>query len=188
MFQLTKQNPSTSKMKVVSFDIGKNNLAWCTVEADPLAPDSARLLDCKLIALQGGNLQQWVQSMFDQLHDKSKMQWTGHIDACLIELQPSLNPKAVALSQALHMMFLAQHIPVHFCSPSKKLAGLVDPPADVKLPKDKYKRRKALSVYHAMQLADAAGKRLLQAHAKKDDVCDAMLMAISWLRSQPVSV
>ncbi len=50
-------------MKVVSFDIGKNNLAWCLVEVDLLVRREPRLLDCKLIALQGENLQQWVHSM-----------------------------------------------------------------------------------------------------------------------------
>ncbi len=120
--------------------------------------------------------------MHEHLSNEIMLRNTVH--ACLIELQPSLNPKAVALSQALHMLFLMEDIPVHFCSPNKKLAGLHDPPSDVKLPRDKYKRRKALSVYHATQLADEQGKRLLQAHAKQDDVCDAMLQAVAWLRRE----
>ena len=175
-------------MKVVSFDIGTKNLAWALVQADIPSLGNLHLLDCKLIALQGENLQQWVESMHGQLYDKVQTCWIESVDACLIELQPSLNPKAVALSQALHMMLLTQAIPVYFCSPNKKLAGLSDMPADLKLPRDKYKRRKALSVYHAMHLADEDGKKLLQAQAKRDDVSDAMLQAVSWLKSRTVDV
>ena len=169
-------------MRVVSFDIGTKNLAWALVQGDL---GVSCLLGCKLIALQGENLQQWVESMYDKIQTSWEISF---IDACLIELQPSLNPRAVALSQALHMMFLTRNVPVYFCSPNKKLAGLPDTPADLKLPRDKYKRRKALSVYHAMRLADANGKKLLQAQDKKDDVCDAMLMAVSWLKTQSVDV
>ena len=76
------------------------------MEVDLLVRREPRLLDCKLIALPGENLQQWVHSMHDQLYD-TLMTFSENdcVDACLIELQPSLNPKAVALSHALHMMF-----------------------------------------------------------------------------------
>lgn len=175
-------------MRVVSFDIGTKNLAWCLVEADTPPSIDVRLLDCKLIALQGENLQQWVQSMHEQVNDMTERLWFDSLTACPIELQPSLNPKAVALSKALHILFLTEDIPVCFCSPNKKLAGLPNPLADLKLPKDKYKRRKALSTYHAMRLADERGKMLLEAQTKKDDVSDAMLMAFSWLRTRSVDV
>ena len=59
-------------MKVVSFDIGTKNLAWALVQADIPSLGNLHLLDCKLIALQGENLQQWVESMHDQLDRKCR--------------------------------------------------------------------------------------------------------------------
>ena len=174
-------------MKVVSFDIGRRNLAWCIVETDAEFCINPKLVSCEVISLKGDNLQQWVQSMYNQLLPQTEF-GQGSLDACLIELQPSLNPKAVALSQALHMMFLTDMIEVHFCSPHHKLARLATEVQELKLPKDEYKRRKALSVYHAMRLVDAEGRKLLEAHQKRDDASDAFLQAIAWLKTRPIDL
>lgn len=164
-------------MKVISYDIGRKNLAWCVVRLQDFSDAAPEILQCKNIALEGSNMQQWVQSMQDQVAKWHRVT----LDACLIESQPALNPQAVALAQALHMWYLCHDVPVHFCSSKNKLLNLEDPPVHTKLPKDKYKRRKALSVYHALKLAPESSKEQLEAHSKQDDVCDAYLMAVAWL-------
>ena len=168
-------------MKVVSYDIGRKNLAWCLVKQDEFSQSAPEILQCKVVTLQGSNMQQWVQAMHAELCNSKHTD----VDACLIEAQPALNPRMVALAQALHMWYLCNDVQVHFCSPKAKLQQLSDP-VGIPLPKDKYKRRKALSVHHAMTMASADGKAMLTSHAKQDDVCDAYLMAVAWLERNAV--
>lgn len=122
----------------------------------------------------------------------------GHYDAVLIENQPSRkNPSMKAVQVAIHTYFATLRMyvgcvgSIHLVSATRKLLNLPPPPTDPAplMPTSasaSYRDRKAMSVVLGRraleEMGDQAALVRLAGAKKKDDLCDALLQGIWFVR------
>lgn len=169
-------------MKIVSFDVGVKNLAYCamrddgTIEAwevygmDPsttrepekLCPEVARTLD-----------ERWPTAFRDA-------------DVVVVERQPGKNRKMKTMEAYLHMYFAVRNKRVVLFSPAKKLEG-----EDAGMHgKSKYHLRKKTSVGLAevdLSVRNAAFADFFKNSKKKDDLADCFMQGLAFFRSDGAS-
>ena len=171
-------------MKIVSFDVGVKNLAYCalrddggieawevygvdpstTREPEKLCPEVARTLD-----------ERWPTAFRDA-------------DVVVIERQPGKNRKMKTVEAYLHMYFAVRGKRVVLFSPSKKLAG-----EDAGMHgKSKYHLRKKTSVILVDDLLkderNAAFTDFFKNSKKKDDLADCLMQGLAFFREGPSTI
>lgn len=192
------------KETIVSFDIGVKNLAVCVLRASPSKDTkvTADILVWKIISLADKKekippVQELAGRLFMEL-DALVDEVQGEIDHVLVENQPSrLNGSMKSIQMMIYSYFqLRRHWEgtvrnVQMISASQKLQGHVD--HEDKLPPTT-KSGYELNKWKAVQLMDlyierdAKLKELVQGYKKKDDLSDALLQAISWMRKHKMDV
>ena len=112
----------------------------------------------------------------------------------VIELQPRFNPKMKNMSMMLYNYFIIRQIvdiednnlkSVKFVSARKKLTIYDGPYVACNL-KDKYARTKYLGIKYCEYLIkeDVENTDLLNSHKKKDDLCDAYMQGIWYIKTK----
>lgn len=188
-------------MRVLSFDCGITNLAWCLYDSYEAA-ETAAILDWRVVDIKSNKLP--LTETLMQFLDRSSIadwfavkdnQWP---DKChvVIEKQPFRNSAAKSVESCLYNYFtlrgridqakIGGKILDRICvfSAKHKLAG-----EKVLRGKKAYRQRKEKSVELARALnvvsTSEQWQNLLESLPKKDDVCDALLQAIAYVNRTP---
>lgn len=190
-------------MKVLSFDVGVKNLAYCLLDYDAATPlvdgaafpdswrDRAAVVDWQVVVATAAKrpsvaeTTDGVYARLDEIHEAH-----GLPDIVLIESQPCMrNPTMKSVQMMLYCYYVMRarlsaspSVPgppcrVSFVNAQLKLTGLC-------AAKD-YRARKRASVDAAAAwLADRSLVSQALATKKKDDLADSLLQALQWLRRE----
>lgn len=192
---LQEQRENPSAPVVISFDIGIRNLAACVITMEP----TAHLIHWDLHPLMDENkktkptVTQLAERIFVELDALLKK--VGTINIVLIENQPSrINGAMKSIQMIIFSYFLyKKHIglpcEVYLISANKKT---LEHPFEIDMSGCKAKSRYIQTKYKSVKYAEKyiqdcpALVTTLQSYKKKDDICDAMLQAIAWMRKNKV--
>lgn len=181
---------------VVSFDIGVKNLACCVLAPTPSTADTYRVVFWKIFSLAAekekipaiSELTSRLYGVMDEFVDT--LTEAGYaIDTVLIENQPSrLNGAMKSLQMLIYGYFqLRKHWEgsiqqVLLLSAKQKLLGHEKELAACE--KTGYELNKWKSVQYTLAYiqGNEALNTLFNGYKKKDDLGDALLQALSWLR------
>lgn len=197
-------------MIYISFDIGVKNLAVCILEHT----DTIKILDWRIIALADSNkelkgiddIAERVYMEMDNLVGQLKEQGIEMIDYVLIENQPSnLNGVMKTIQHIIYCYFsLVKHwdkevgnvVLVNASLKTKNHEYQPDipmtlPSQDAKknakgFKREKYKLNKATSIAICNHYIadDPELLEIFKENKKKDDLCDACLQAVSYIRNK----
>jgi len=176
-------------MKVLSFDVGIINLAYCIFDTTLL-----KLTHWEVITLNGEtNYNKLYINLITQLDIRKHM--ISDIDVVLIEKQPSFNPKMRIIAGCLQTYFIIRGIvdlpggsmkSVEFFSPKHKLKCYSGPELVIdSKSKSKYSKTKKMGIlicreklreYHE----NPETIKLFEQSKKKDDLADCYLQAITY--------
>lgn len=182
---------------IVSFDIGLKNLACCCLTCE----EHSRVLHWDIHPLMEEdrktkpNINQLSMTIFKVMDDiVSKI---PHVDYVLIENQPSRINGAMKTIQMIiysyfqYKKYTEQKITdVLLISANRKT---VDHPYEINMEDCKSKNKYTQRKWKSIQLTDKYIeqnenlKNILKNHKKKDDLCDAFLQAISWMRKEKIN-
>jgi hypothetical protein len=194
-------------MKILSFDVGIVNLAYCVIEKNGNEDSSPKILHWEIIELsKKGNtfsahiatsgIAELYLTLINQLDQRPHLK---EIDIVLIEKQPSFNPKMRIIAGCLQTYFYIRGVvdkptdkihSVEFFSPKHKLKCYDGPVLDIssnngKVVKGKYAQTKKMGVAIARtKLEDYNETEWLKAFEnskKKDDLSDCYLQALTYL-------
>lgn len=163
-------------MKLASFDVGRRNLAMCVIQ-------NGVILDWEVFDLGQRRGVSLIREMQKQFKTRPHL---STLDACIVERQPSANPQMRVIEAAVEAYFVCIGVPkVIDYSPRYKLAH-VDGVSGL----GNYSQRKKASIREAEKfLADHPQHddvaRLFRASKKKDDLADALIQALHFLK-EPV--
>lgn len=190
---------------IISFDIGIKNLACCVLRAGEKGDESIDVLMWYIIALAAPkekipNVQELSLRLFSELDDLIEiMEKNGYtiVHDVLIENQPSrLNGAMKSIQMLIYSYFqLRRHWEgkvnnVHLISASGKLKDHTHQVDTSQTEKTGYELNKWKSVKLAeiyIQNNEKL-KNLLCSYNKKDDMCDALLQAVAWLRKSKYKI
>lgn len=186
-------------VRVLSFDVGIKNLAFCTLDFDasvPLVdgadfPDSMR--DCAVVAADGWKVVTVTDKKRPAMSDVSDGVFArldeiegGMPDVVLIENQPCIrNPVMKTVQVMIYSYYVCKArelakananvtTQVHFVNATLKLTGLCPSRGTL------YKDRKRAAVQAA---AAYMGHEKMTAK-KRDDLADCLLQGLQWLRRE----
>jgi len=163
-------------MKVLSFDVGIKNLAYCLYDKDAAkieawevyGVDPATTRDFEKLCPEVMRTLEERRSVFDAA------------DVVVVERQPGKNRKMKIVETYLHAYFVLRGKVVVLYSPSNKLRG-----EDAGMHgTSKYHLRKKKSVHLVDDLLEAGSEfaALFAASKKKDDLSDCLLQAIAFCK------
>jgi len=162
-------------MKIISFDIGIRNLAFCELEIKENKEFQIISWKCLAIPTHTKN------SMFQELGRILRAQNFDSPDAALVERQPTrTKKKLLGVQTFIQGYFEGLNCPaVHEVSPTLKVDS------DRGSHSAAYRKRKLAAVTKARNLIVEAGSQEWVDHfdsfpAKKDDLADSFLQAIEW--------
>jgi hypothetical protein len=175
-------------MKVLSFDVGIVNLAYCIFDTS-----SCKINHWEVISLES-NVASFNKLYINLITELDKrVHLLNQIDIVLIEKQPSFNPKMRIIAGCLQTYFIIRGIvdakvskikSVDFFSPKHKLKCYNGPAIPLE-GKSKYSKTKKMGVlicrgklneYHE----DSSFIDLFEKSKKKDDLSDCYLQAVTW--------
>jgi hypothetical protein len=182
-------------MRLLSWDIGVNNLSYCLLEKDD-SDSGFKIIDWDII-----NVSSETKKTTDILYnipielDKRKDKKFFTVDYVLIENQPSLkNPKMKSVQMGVYCYFLMRGMidstinnssikNIIFVSARCKLS-IYDGPEIVLTVKSKYTQRKKLAIAHTKYFLENHPEKCeyMVSHKKKDDLCDSFLQALYYLK------
>lgn len=189
--------PSENVKKVLSFDIGIKNLAACciTMEENP-----AKILHWQIHSLMEEtrktkpSVTQLAERIFIELD--TILEKIPDINVVLIENQPSrINGAMKSIQMIIFSYFLYKKhsgvVPceVYLISANKKT---LEHPFEIDTSGCKAKSRYVQTKYKSVKFTEQYIKDCpqlqthLEAYKKKDDLCDALLQAIAWMRKNNV--
>ena len=133
-----------------------------------------------------GKIQQWYESHTDLFLS---------LDRILIELQPKVNPRMKFISHLLYGKWIdlcgkRKNVQIRFVSAKEKLRCSYQGPEVHCVRKGKYAQRKFMSVEYTKWFLEKYQQTerwlpFLLRHQKKDDLCDAFLMALNGVQQPP---
>jgi len=193
-----EQSMEEAQDVVVSFDIGLKNLGIAAVAL--CDDDAARLLVWRVVSLvEAGRKgvprpEVLVERLFGRL-DELFEELRPHRLTVLIENQPSKGVMKT-LQTWIHSYFLLRKRwqgaaeAVHLVSATQKLRGHDHAPAEPVLPpagaprsaRYTYNKKMGIALARRYIQGDAALEALFGEQAKGDDLADALLQALAWLR------
>ena len=196
--QKRKEDQEIEKINniIISFDIGIKNLGCCILEYNEQS-NNANIIHWDLHNLVDENrktkpsISQLSNSIFNEMDNiVSKC---SHINYVLLENQPSrINGTMKTIQMIIYCYFQLSKYntnsikgEVLLISPSKKT---LEHPYDIDISLCKLKNRYGQTKWKGIELtkkyiekSESLGN-YLSSFKKKDDICDALLQAISWLR------
>ena len=154
----------TNEAKILSFDVGVKNLAFCKTICSNNVID---IIDWEVIDLHGEKMEDIVLNCTSYLKTKFHS-ISGY--TVLIERQYHKNIKAYVLSHVLHTFFLLKQQRVVFVN------------ADIKPLSEHGQKRKRDAILKTQDIISDKWKSYLELHAKKDDLCDSFLNIVGYLQ------
>ena len=171
-------------MKILSFDVGIRNLAYCVLEDDKIQ----RWEVCDFGGTEK-DFNETSKSLVSLLHDCFP---DPEYDAILIENQPVIkNPVMKSIQMIVYSYFCIQayqhgsNCVLKLCSASNKLK--VSKASSIKFEEkggSKYSENKKRAVLYAksyLELQDNTWTETFEKHKKKDDLADCFLQGMWWL-------
>ena len=187
-------------MKVIGFDIGINNLAYCTIDSETL-----KIIDWKVIQLKASgekiDFEATSIRLVDAMHEHFKID--DDIDVVIIENQPVMkNPVMKSIQIMIYTYFILMKRNKERASPGSRpmIVKLVSAQNKLKVSykdkvdttvittTDKYKRNKQLAIAYTHYFLnefdqDASWKTLFESSKKKDDLSDSNQMVVWWIEN-----
>ena len=183
-------------MKILSFDIGLKNLAYCVCD---LSNSNVIIKEWDVECLS--NTKKTIP--LDELNKRIITFFDSNpkfleVDQVLIEQQPTKNPLMKNISVMIHSYFIIRGIidkeinksninRVLFYSPKNKLK-LYDGPEIVCTVKSKYSQRKKLGIAHTRYFISKYNlsnySQIFEKSKKKDDLADCFLQALCYFNSR----
>ena len=175
-------------MKILSFDVGIVNLAYCIFDSDLL-----KILEWKIISLE--NIKDHCKLHVNLITElDNRKQLTNHIDVVLIEKQPSFNPKMRIIAGCLQSYFFIRGMidaeykmkVIKFFSPKHKLKCYSGPElVIIGKNKSKYSQTKKMGVLICQAKLNEYSesteiRELFEKSKKKDDLADCYLQALTY--------
>ena len=187
-------------MLVLSFDVGVKNLAMVLLQ---LTGDSRiKVLLMRSVSMakaEKSTTTEEVANVCAYLEENAAC--VCSCDAVAIESQMGDNVKMKVISHAIQacILMLCKRPPegvplpvtlqprsIKFCSPSNKLKVFKDLDLSAhRLPENPYRRKKRMAILHAREALkdDEPMLAIFEAHDKKDDLADAILQGMFYIRS-----
>lgn len=182
---------------IVSFDIGLKNLACCCLTCE----EKSRVLHWDIHPLMAEDrktkptINQLSMTIFKVMDDIVSKVPT--VDYVLIENQPSrINGAMKTIQMIIYSYFQYkkykenQITDVLLISANRKT---IDHPYEINMEECKSSNKYTQRKWKSVQLTDKyieqndSLKTILKNHKKKDDLCDAFLQAISWMRKENIN-
>jgi hypothetical protein len=171
-------------MKVLSFDIGIVNMAYCIIE-----DTTKEILHWEVFSLCNSTEIENCKDLVIKLDQRPHI--LKDIGAILLERQPKCNPKMRAMASALRsylvirgMVDLKQKFVLKDYSPKHKLMCW-DGPVPKFTIKSEYGRRKKLAIFQCEKLIQGQDTLIKEiynnAQSKKDDLSDCYLQGLSYI-------
>ena len=172
-------------MKVLSFDVGIINLAYCIFDSE-----TCKLVNWEVITLpDSSNYSKLYINLIKELDKRQLL----NVETVLIEKQPSFNPKMRIIAGCLQTYFFIRGVvdlpegtlkSVDFFSPKHKLKCYTGPGLNV-TGGSKYTQTKKMGVLIARYKLNEFNesmefKKLFENSKKKDDLSDCYLQAITY--------
>jgi hypothetical protein len=173
-------------MKILSFDVGIINLAYCIFDSDTL-----KIQYWEIITTPDHT--NYSKLYINVITELDKRPFLLDVDVVLIEKQPSFNPKMRIISGCLQTYFFIRGVidrpekkiqSVEFFSPKNKLKCYTGPEIIV-TGSTKYAQTKKKGILIAEWMLRKNNesdmfKDVFQKSKKKDDLADSYLQAITW--------
>jgi hypothetical protein len=189
-------------MKVLSFDVGIINLAYCIFETTTSKILHWGIIDLKVHGFSGkvpsgnGALAKSANDIHISLiHELDTLKFLLDVDYVVIEKQPSFNPKMRIIGGCLQSYFYIRGIvdkphqkitSIEFFSPKHKLKCYTGPELTIESKaKSKYTQTKKMGILITKEKLDEfeetpENKMLFETSKKKDDLADSYLQAITF--------
>jgi hypothetical protein len=180
-----------NNVKILSWDVGTKNLAYCILEGTLGDVESAKILDWNIISLENDskNLHKLSQELFETLDSMSGL---SENDVVVIENQPCMrNPKMKTMQIMLYSYFVIKcnvlkdsKCIINMMSANNKLKCYNGPKIELKTKsKSKYTIRKKMAIEHFKYFIhpDKAMYNYFLEHSKKDDLADSYLQGLYYL-------
>lgn len=178
-------------MRILSFDVGIINLAYCIWDTN-----TCKVVHWEVITLENCRDNSKVQINLIKSLDQRKDQLLN-VDVVLIEKQPSFNPKMRIISGCLQTYFyirgMVDQTPETQCikeivifSPKHKLKCYTGPDLVIESKaKTKYSQTKKMGILIAKEKMNEFDElqtwiKFFDSHKKKDDLADCYLQAITY--------
>jgi hypothetical protein len=191
-------------MKILSFDVGIVNLAYCIIEKNE---NFLKILHWEIIELskKGNTFTAHIATSgiaelyLTLINELDKRQYLRDVDIVLIEKQPSFNPKMRIIAGCLQTYFYIRGVvdrpvapirSVEFFSPKHKLKCYDGPELDIsskngKVVKGKYAQTKKMGVAIARVKLEENDEtewiKIFEKSKKKDDLSDCYLQALTYI-------
>jgi hypothetical protein len=179
-------------MKILSFDVGIVNLAYCIVESAPVE----KILHWEVISLENTTDHAKLYTNLIKALD-SREHLLDNIHTVLIEKQPAFNPKMRIIAGCLQTYFYIRGVvdsetikKIIFYSPKHKIKCESDYSEFEVTGKSKYQRTKKLGILICRKKLDDHPDwvSFFETHKKKDDLADCYLQAASYLGMSDKSI
>lgn len=178
-------------VKILSWDVGTINLAYCILEGNLGDVKSAKILDWDIISLEtdSKHLHKLSQELFEKL---DSMPTLVENDVVVIENQPCMrNPKMKTMQIMLYSYFVLKcnvlknmKCVINMMSANNKLKCYDGPKIELKTKsKNKYTIRKKMAIEHCKHFisTDIVMYDYFMEHSKKDDLADSYLQGLYYL-------
>ena len=167
---------------MLSIDVGVRNLAYCVAEVDS---GVVRFVDVGCVDVIGASNTSKDAKRRCVLEWVLEHETVAGCDVVVIEQQPRFNPTMVQVSHylgaALETLAVVEGREVRVVyQPAKAKNALIGVPGAAKR-KDRYKNAKRTSIEFAMACPEIA--KHVSRFSKKDDVCDAVVQLLAYLRT-----
>ena len=194
-------------MKILSFDVGIINLAYCIFDSE-----SFKIIHWEIINNEISNFNAKISSSsvsdlyINLIKNLDHRKHLLDVDIVLIEKQPSFNPKMRIIAGCLQTYFYIRGVvdktehkiqSVEFFSPKNKLKCYSGPELDIsskngKIVKGKYAQTKKMGVAIAKvkleEYSESEWLKVFENSKKKDDLSDCYLQALTYLMFKKVNV